>query len=62
MSFPQNLPYKLLLLNNIPLVQFKFEDKPEYKEAVNHPVKNEIDEIGPLQEVGMRMKDEEPFS
>jgi hypothetical protein len=26
------------------------------------PAKNEIDEIGPLQEVGMRMKDEEPFS
>jgi hypothetical protein len=25
-------------------------------------VKNEIDEIGPLQAVGMRMKDEEPFS
>lgn len=37
MSFPENPLYKLILLNNIPLVQFKFEDKPEYREAVNHP-------------------------
>jgi hypothetical protein len=26
------------------------------------PAKNEIDEIGPLQVVGMGIKDEEPFS
>ena len=41
LGLDSNEPYsfKLPPVNNIPLVQFKFEDKPEYREAVNHPRK-----------------------